>query len=335
MMRRMTIAAAAAAIIPIFIFSLPRSGSTLTQRMLATHPDIETAGEPWLLLPFLYTRRRQGIYAEYAHRTVYRAIGEFCDGLPGGSDEYLGEIRAMALRLYRARAGERARFFVDKSPRYHVIASDIVDLFPEGRFIFLWRNPLAVISSMIETWGKGRWNVYHYEFDLYEGVAALVDAQRRAGPSGCAIRFRDVVDGSMSAMRQVFDYLGLELDDERTRRFAEVELPGGMWDPSGTRRYHKLSQEPRERWKTTLAGPLRKRWSRRYLRWLGRERLAEMGYDLDELLGELDAIPTRYGTLISDAWRMLLGPLIRALEPWLMRDKIGRLARRERLYFVR
>jgi hypothetical protein len=31
-----------------------------------------------------------------------------------------------------------------------------------------------------------------------------------------------------------------------------------------------------------MAGPLRQAWCRRYLRWLGAERLALMGYDHDE-----------------------------------------------------
>jgi len=51
-------------ITPIFIFSLPRSGSTLMERILATHPAVGTASEPWILLPFLYTRIRDGVYAE-------------------------------------------------------------------------------------------------------------------------------------------------------------------------------------------------------------------------------------------------------------------------------
>jgi Sulfotransferase family len=328
-------AAPAAPITPIFIFSLPRCGSTLTQRMLATHPEVGTAGEPWLLLPFLYTRRRRGVYAEYAHRTVYRGIEEFCDGLPGGTSDYLREIREMALHLYRARAGESARFFVDKTPRYHVIASEIVKLFPDARFIFLWRSPLAVVSSLIETWGKGRWNIYHYEFDLYDGLTSLIQARELAGTHGFSLQFRDVVDKTSGAVARVFMYLGLEFDADRTSGFAAVQLPGGMWDPTGTRLYQELSQAPRERWKTTLASPLRKWWCRRYLRWIGKDRLAVMGYDLDQLLADLAGIPTRYKTVFSDIYRMLLGPAIRTFEPWIMRDKFSRLTHGERLYLMR
>jgi hypothetical protein len=39
---------------PLFLLSLPRSGSTLAQRILAAHAGIATTSEPWILLPYLY-----------------------------------------------------------------------------------------------------------------------------------------------------------------------------------------------------------------------------------------------------------------------------------------
>lgn len=322
-------------ITPIFLFSLQRSGSTLTQRMLATHPDIATSGEPWILLPLIYTRIKRGAYAEYAHHTVVKGVSEFCKGLPGGEADLYREIAAMMLRLYRARAGQRAKFFLDKSPRYHVISSEIIKMFPDGKFIFLWRNPMAIMSSMMETWGAGRWNIYEFEFDLYEGLPSLVAARQMAGARACSITYGDVINESSGAMARAFEYLGLEFDAERTRRFTAVKTTGAMWDPTGTKRYQEVSQEPMERWKSTMAGPVRKWWCRRYLRWLGMERLAVMGFDLNQLLVELDSIPNRYSTIPSDVLRMLFGLAVRTFEPWIMRDKLARIAHGERMYAMR
>jgi hypothetical protein len=322
-------------ITPIFLFSLQRSGSTLTQRMIATHPDVETSGEPWILLPLFYMRIKRGVYAEYEHHVVVKGVDEFCRGLPGGESDLYREIREMILRLYRARAGNRARYFIDKTPRYHVISSDIIRAFPDAKFVFLWRNPLAIVSSFIETWGAGRWNIYEFAFDLYDGLAALIAARQMAGSRACSIAYEDVVNESSGAMARVFDYLGLEFDADRTRRFTNVETTGVMWDPTGVKRYQAVSQEPRERWKATLASPVRKWWCRRYLRWIGKERLAVMGYDDEQILSELDAIPNRYATVPSDILRLLFGLVVRAFEPWIVRDKLGRLLRGERLYAMR
>jgi hypothetical protein len=60
-----------------------------------------------------------------------------------------------------------------------------------------------------------------------------------------------------------------------------------------------------------------------------------MGYDQDELLADLAAIPSRWRTVPSDFLRMLLGPAIRTFEPWIMRDKFARLTHGERLYLMR
>lgn len=82
-----------------------------------------------------------------------------------------------------------------------------------------------------------------------------------------------------------------------------------MGDPTGVRRYTTISAEPLEKWRSTFANPYRKRWCREYLSWIGHERLALMGYDLDELLGQVDEISASPRSIASDAvhggyWRL-------------------------------
>jgi hypothetical protein len=318
---------AAEALVPVFIFSLPRSGSTLLQRILATHPAVATASEPWLLLPILYARRPSGIYAEYGHRKATRAFEDFAAGLPGGEAEYLQAVEQFALRLYRDRAGPKAHFFIDKTPRYHVVSADIVRAFQTGRFIFLWRNPLAIIASMIEVWGHGRWNAYEFELDLYDGLEGLIEAQRLAGERAISTRYCDLVVQSPDARARVFAYLGLNIDQAQPNAQQDVQLTGRMGDQVGALAYGALSGEPLLKWTHTLASPLRKFWCRRYLQWIGHERLQAMGYDLEVLLRELREAPSSWRTVPSDAWRMLFGYAVRMFEPWIMRDKIAGIRR--------
>lgn len=320
----------AEALVPVFILSLPRSGSTLLQRILATHPAVATASEPWILLPFLYTLRNRGVYAEYNHQKTRQAIEDFSAGLPHGEEDYRAAIGDLALRLYRARAGGSARFFVDKTPRYSAIAPEIVRMFGDARFIFLWRNPLSVIASLIETWGKGRWNVYEFEFELFDGLEGLITARRLAGDRAVSLRFSELVAESPKALERVFAYLGLSIHEARIQEQQDVPLEGRMGDQKGVRAYRDLSSEPLDKWARTLASPLRKRWCRRFLRWIGRDRLAVMGFDLETLLRELAEAPTSWRTVPSDVWRMAFGHIVRLLEPWIVRDKISRLRGGER-----
>ena len=194
---------------PVFLFSLPRSGSTLVQRLIAGHPEVATTSEPWVLLPLLYTMRRPGAFTEYGHRTAVRAIDDFTGQLRGGRDEYLFEMREFVEALYSA-AGNGERYFLDKTPRYHLVIHEIMELFPDGKFIFLWRQPLAVAASIIESFGRGRWNLDRYAVDLEDGLEHLVAAARPNDPRCLTLRYEDVVADSEGELQKVFAFLGLD-----------------------------------------------------------------------------------------------------------------------------
>ncbi len=308
---------------PLFLFSLPRSGSTLAQRVLAAHDAVATASEPWLLLPFFYALRDRGLYAEYNHTSAVTALEDFCGTLPNGKQDYLAAVRGLAEGLYEKASPDGARYFLDKTPRYHLIAPDVISAFPDAGHLFLWRNPLAVAASVIETWGGGRWNLYRHKIDLYDGLENLVNAYEDNASNALAVRFEDLVTGPEASWERVFRHLDLGFDPSVLSSFSGVSLNGRKGDPTGTRRYAAVSREPLERWKTTLAGPLRKAWCRRYLRWIGRDRLKTMGYDLEDLMSELDAIRGR--GFLSDAGRACYGLAYAAGEPKILRRKLGML----------
>jgi Sulfotransferase family len=284
---------------PIFLLSLPRSGSTLVQRVLARHPDVATAPEPWLLLPQMYALRERGMWAEYVQVSAARALNGFADGLPGGADAYLSEVREFALRLYDRAGGDR-RYFVDKTPRYHLIVEDLFRTFPDARFVFLWRNPLAVAASMIETWARGRWSIQRWHVDLFDGLEHLVTAQETHGSGSVTVRYEDLVGSPRPTWDDLFAALDLTLDETYLSDLDSVRVAGRMGDPTGQERYQGLSTEPLERWTRTFSTPVRKRWARGYLGWIGPQRLAAMGYEADTLLAQLEAAPNRVRGTVSD-----------------------------------
>ncbi len=288
---------------PIFIFSVPRSGSTLIQRIIAAHDGVATASEPWLVLPHAYSFHARGVSAEYQHPLMVDAIADFCAELPGGNDDYRRALRKCILGLYELAAGEQSRYFLDKSPPYCMVAEEIMALFPEGKFIFLWRNPLSVVASIIETWEP--WRPAMFRDDLFIGVPRLVSAFEKNRSQSHAVRFEDLVSGDERRWKQLMDYLEIEFKPETLNRFAEVKLNGRMGDPTGARRYSSLSAEPQQKWKETLVNPLRRAWCHRYLGYIGTDRLATMGYDRAQLLRELDAQPASTKALLPDLGRLV------------------------------
>jgi hypothetical protein len=274
---------------PVFLFSLPRSGSTLVQRMLSVHPEVATTAEPWFLLPLLYSMRRPGVYAEYGHRTAVRAIDDFVGSIRGGQEAYLEEVRTFALNLY-SNAASGSTYFLDKTPRYHLVVEEIKDLFPEARFIFLWRQPLAVAASIIDSFGRGQWNLEKYEIDLKDGLDNLVSADRANDPRCHTVRFEDVVRHPDATMAGIFRFLELNPDDANIEQFTDVRLAGRMGDRTGVSDYTTVASEPLLKWRHTMNTAFRKRWCRQYLERVGRSRVEHMGYSYDELSAEVERL---------------------------------------------
>jgi hypothetical protein len=300
----------------------------MAQRILTAHKEISSTSEPWILLPYLYTLRDTGTYTEYNHSVMAAAIEDFCHELPNGVSDYLAEMRTFTLRLYAKAASDETRYFLDKTPRYHLVSEEVVRLFPEGKFIFLWRNPLAIVASIIETWGAaGKWNLYRAKVDLFSGLANLVATYQRFKEQACAVRYEDLVTKPEEEWERILSYLGLSFDPGALSQFGQVRFRGQMGDPTGTERYQTVSKEPLDKWKYTLANPVRKVWCRRYLRWIGRHRLATMGYDLNELVSELDSIPSSAGSVGSDMVRIVYGTIYTWGEPTIFSDKLRRVTR--------
>src|ERR1044072_1971021 len=285
---------------PIFLFSISRSGSTLGQPILRAEGGVAAVAGPVPNLPHAYTLRPRGVDAEYVHPLLVEAIEDFCEGLPGGRDDYFDELRAYVLRLYERSAGEGASHFLDKTPPYCLIPDEVMRLFPEGKFVFLWRNPLSVLASMIETWGP--WYPTFMSADLFVGLPRLIAAYEANRESVHAARFEDLVGGDEDRWTELMDHVGIEFEPEALTGFAKVELNGRMGDPTGRKQYSALSAEPQQKWKGTLANPLRRGWARRHPRFLGAERLATMGYDLDRLTAELDSQPVSLDSFMPDLW---------------------------------
>jgi hypothetical protein len=187
--------------------------------------------------------------------------------------------------------------------------------------VFLWRNPLSVLASIIETLGDGRWTTYQFRGDLFHGIENLVGAYRRHADRCHAVRYEDLLAGT-EAWEELCAYIGLPFEPEALSRFAEVQLPGRMGDPTGVRRYAALSNEPLDRWRATIHNPLRREWARRWLQWIGRDRIALMGYDLDTLLTELDEAPGGATSLGRDARELALAALREAVKARLPGDNM-------------
>ena len=301
---------------PIFLFSLPRSGSTLVQRVLGSRPEIATVSEPWILLPFLYTLREQGAYANYVHHGAVRAIRDFYNEFPDGRNDYLAELRQFVLNLYMKTAVYKDQYyFLDKTPRYHLIAQEIIELFPNAKFIFLWRNPLAIAASMIQTWGKGKWILYRFNVDLYEGFCNLVNVYEKNKEHVCSIQFENLISDTQVSWKSICSYLEIPFDSNMLHDFTNLSLRGRYGDHTGKNSYSLIDNEPVEKWKLAFNNIVRQKWGHQYLEKLGQHRLKTIGYELDKIQTNLNNIELSYKSVASDLIRLSYGRFYTIFEP--------------------
>lgn len=320
---------------PLFIFSLPRAGSTLLQRVLSADPKISTVAEPWILLPMIYPLKESGVEAEYSHRLTNRALQDFITQLPQGRDDYYEAIGSAVSSLYEKSAKSGSDYFIDKTPRYSLVSEHIINIFPEGKFIMLWRNPLSVIASLIETFGGGKWVLHHFKSDLYPGVLNLIDTYNANQDKCLAIKYEYLVSEPEKNLQKISSYLDIQLDSECLTSFSGIRFEGRLGDPTGINQYMTLDRTPINKWKDAINNPLRKWWCKRYLKWLGRDNLALMGYDLEALLSELDGCETSMKYLIHDVAMMIYGSLLAFFELRRLCTNFKKVLSREPLILMR
>jgi len=270
--------------------------------------------------------------AVYGHAKQVSAVKDLCKTLPGKEDDYLKQIEVLAKSLYLKAGGVESGYFVDKTPRYHLIVDEIIRTFPDARFIFLWRNPLSIIASLITTWGGGKWNLFQFYIDLYKGLQNLISAYSKHGDNVLGICYEDIISDQDKACAGIFCYLDLEYRPDHLAKISQVEFSGGMGDRTGSRQYTKISDQPVKKWQSVLNNPVRKFWCKRYLRALGTENLKIMGYEQASLLRDLDRAPTGFRYIFSDLARMLYGIAHRVLDVPVFCKKLDEFRHERRVY---
>ena len=288
---------------PLFLFSLPRSGSTLLQRMLAGHSAIQTAPEPWVMLALAGLKPGEGagaIYASYSRHGLNDALRDFVDAMPAGTAAYDEILREAATKMYEAASSRSGEYFLDKTPRYFLIIDFILDLFPDSPAIALIRHPLDVLASVIRGWGGGRLWIHNALLDLYHGPVLLHEAMRRRPTRFLRVEYENLVAEPATVCRALCSHLELSYEEEMTTASPETVTRGEMGDKSENIHRREVVGSSIGSWREVLATPVRREFARRYIRRLGPDVLATFGSDLGELDGELRALPTHWERTLED-----------------------------------
>ncbi len=128
---------------PIFIFGSPRSGTTLTERVLSAHSQISAGGELTFLPELRELANKVLPTSTFPNNLAFSCTADFRHVATLFRDQYLA--RAESAGLFNSSAD----FFTDKMPFNEIYLPILKMAFPEAPIIQLTRNPLDVCVSMM------------------------------------------------------------------------------------------------------------------------------------------------------------------------------------------
>jgi hypothetical protein len=122
----------------IFVGGAPRSGTTLLQNMLDSHPDI-CGGPEFLHIPDIINLRKK------LHLSISRRYIDFFCSYEEVDRHITSWIQDLLLPLADK---EQCRLLSEKTPQNILVFSELMELFPQAKFIHVIRDPRAIVSSM-------------------------------------------------------------------------------------------------------------------------------------------------------------------------------------------
>jgi hypothetical protein len=270
----------------IFILSLPRSGSTMLQRVLAGHSEVSTSSEPWIMLHPSYGRGAKHYHADYDPDWAQLGVDEFLENYTDGPDVYDDGIRAFAQTIYaNALAKGGGTYFLDKTPRYILIVDDLIELFPKAKFIFLIRNPLSILSSIVNTQiNHDLTTLERFSNELLRGPSGLLSGIKALGDKAIVLHYESFVENPEEGLKKLCGQLGLSFDPAMLEYSKSPEVRGFMQDRTGINQHDRPTNSRAESWKKMLGDYQQLDFAQGYLRDLGRDTVEELGYSYDDLM---------------------------------------------------
>lgn len=217
------IALPAAPVRPVFVVGMNGSGTTMLAESLGRHPALFSLARETRVIPHLIrVARRYGpleddrrFFALWErvrriHVFVKRNRGQPVP-IPCNWAEFPRSLSAVLDANYRYFAAQHGKArWCEKSPQYVQHMPDLLELFPEARFVHIIRDGRACAASFHRRWQR------HTGLAMYRWckVLELADACAPAlGPHYLEVRYEDVVADPYVWMRRICAHVDLPFTD--------------------------------------------------------------------------------------------------------------------------
>jgi len=191
---------------PVFIVGLPRSGTTLTERILSSHSQVESVGESFFMQVVL-----KSVSGVRGTDSMSPAIVE------AAAKKDMQRVAKGYLEAIAYRFGDKP-MFIEKFPENFLYLGFIAKAFPEARLIHLNRNPMDNCFALYKQ------SFFRYAYRLedlgsyYAAYARLHDHWRKVlGERVVEIEYEALVSDQERQTRRLLDEVGLEFEEDCLR----------------------------------------------------------------------------------------------------------------------
>ena len=195
---------------PISIIGMPRTGTTLVDRILSSHPDVESAGE----------LQAMPIAVKKAAATRSPLVMD-PEAIAAAAVSDMGAIGHDYLERARHHRRDHALRFTDKFPGNFFYAGFIAQALPSARIVCLRRHPMDTVLSNFRNLFAVSSRYYDYSYDLLDIAAYYVRFDRLMGlwrealPGRVLeVRYEDLVAAQEGETRRLLAHCGLAWSDD-------------------------------------------------------------------------------------------------------------------------
>ena len=192
--------------VPIFIVGMPRSGSTLIEQILSSHPEVHGAGEVKIL-----NRSMQKLRMTYSELPLYPEM------MPLLTPEHYDFVAKNYLEML-GQHSQQAKHITDKLLTNYFFVGLIHMIFPNAKFIHTLRDPVDTCLScfskhfkddMPHTYDQGELARYYLKY------RELMEHWHKVLPEGTItdVTYETVVDDIDNEARRLVDFCGLPWND--------------------------------------------------------------------------------------------------------------------------
>jgi tetratricopeptide (TPR) repeat protein len=197
---------------PIFIVGLPRTGSTLVDRILGSHSEVCGAGELTDFGTAVIEQARRAQWAPQAPPPTRK------DLVMASAHLDFAALGADYLQRVQPRLRQQLPRFTDKLPLNYLYCGLIARALPDARIVHVTRHPMAVCYAMYKVlFGKG----YPFSYDLgeiaayYLGYRRLMDHWQATLPGRLYhVAYEDLVRDPEGQGRALFAAVDLAWEDQ-------------------------------------------------------------------------------------------------------------------------